>query len=47
MNLATKQNRVTVVENKLMVVEGWRQKVREGQINWKAGIDTYTLLYIK
>ena len=37
------RNRVTDVENKLMVTGG----SEEGGINWKIGIDTYTLLYIK
>ena len=43
MNLFTKQNRVTDVENKLMVTRGksW------GGINWEIGIYTYTLLYKK
>ena len=36
-------NRVTDVENKLMVTLG----KGGGGINWKIGIDTYTLLYIK
>ena len=43
MNLSTKQNRATNVENKLMATRG---KVRGG-INSKIGIDTYTLLYIE
>ena len=43
MNLSTKQNRATNVENKLMAT---RDKVRGG-INSKIGIDTYTLLYIE
>ena len=44
MNLFTKQrDRVTDVENKLMVTEG----ERPGGINWETGIDIYTLLYIK
>ena len=43
MNLSTKQNRATNVENKLMATRG---KVRGG-INLKIGIDTYTLLYIE
>ena len=37
------RNRVTDVENKLMVTKG----ERGGGINWEIGIDTYTLLYIK
>ena len=37
------KNRITDVENKLMVARG--ERGREG-INWEMGIDTYTLLYI-
>ena len=37
------RNRVTDVENKLMVTKG----ERGGGINWEIGIDTYTLLYTK
>ena len=36
------RNRVTDVENKLMVTRGWV----EGGINWETGIDLYTLLYM-
>ena len=43
MNLLTKQNRVTDVENKLML-QG--RKLRGG-INWEMGTDIHTTLYIK
>ena len=43
--MAQNRNRVTDVENKLMVTRGeagwW------GGIHWEIGIDTYTLLHIK
>ena len=37
------RNRVTDVENKLMVTRG----EGEEEINWEIGIDIYTLLYTK
>ena len=37
------RNRVTEVENKLMVIK----EERGGGINWEIGRDIYTLLYIK
>ena len=37
------RNRVTDVENKLMVTKG----ERGGGINWEIGIDIHILLYIK
>ena len=37
------RNRVTDVENKLMVTKGGSG----GGMNWEIGIDTYTLLCIK
>ena len=37
------RNRVTDVKNKLMVT----RREKGGGINWKIGIDVYTLLYIK
>ena len=44
MNLFTNRNRLTDIENKLMVTKGemWR-----GGINQELGIKIYTLLYIK
>ena len=43
MNVSADQNRDTDVENKHMdTKEG-----KEGGINWKVGIDMYTLLCIK
>ena len=39
-----RRNRVTDVENKLMVTKGGKVG---GRINWEIGIDIYTLLYIK
>ena len=36
------RNRVTNVENKLMVTRRWG-----GGINWEIGMDIYILLYIK
>jgi len=42
MNFFQKRERVTDVENNLMVNKGKR-----GGINWETGIDIYTLLYIK
>ena len=39
-----KTERVTNVENKLMVTKRGKQK---GGINWETEIDTYTLLYKK
>ena len=42
MNLQTKQNRPTDIENKFMATKG------EGAgINYESGINTNTLLYIK
>ena len=38
------RNRVTDVENKIMVTRGERGG---GGINWEFGIDMYTLLYLK
>ena len=38
------RSRVTDVENKLMLTKGMGG---HGGINWKIGIDIYTLLYIK
>ena len=38
------QNRLTDIENKLMVTKGER---KGGGINWEFGINIYTLLYIK
>ena len=46
MNLFTKQNRFTDIENKLMVTKG-ESMVRRGEINQEFGISTYILLYIK
>ena len=46
MNLFTKQNRFTDIENKLMVTKG-ESMVRRGAINQEFGISTYILLYIK
>ena len=43
MNLFTKQNRLTDLENELMVTGG---KGGRG-IDWEFGIDMYTLLYLK
>ena len=43
MNLFAKQNRTTVVENKLIVIKGRRG----GGMTWEIEIDIYTLLYIK
>ena len=39
------RSRVTDVENKLMVTRGYGGV--GGRINWKTGMDIYTLLYIK
>ena len=39
--LIYKTERDTDVENKFMLTRGWRE------INWKIGIDIYTLLYTK
>ena len=38
------RNRLTDIENKLMVTRGERDG---GGINWEFGINRYTLLYIK
>ena len=44
MNYPQNRNRLTDLENKLMVTKGERR----GQgINWEFGINIYTLLYIK
>ena len=43
MNLFTKQNRLTDMENKLMVIKEERGR----GINWEFGVNRYTLLYIK
>ena len=43
MNLQNR-NRITDTENKLMVTRGEKDV---GCINWKIGVDIYTLLYIK
>jgi len=40
------RNRVTDVENKLVVTSGESREGSEG-INWEIGIDIYTVLYIK
>ena len=37
------RNRVTDVENKLMITKGQSG----GKLNWETGIDIYTLLYTK
>ena len=42
MNFLQNRNKVTDVENKLMVTGG-----KGGRINWKIGIDIYTLQCIK
>ena len=48
MNLSAKQNRITDVKNKLMIIGGKGGGYRVGrEINWKIRIDTYILLYIK
>ena len=44
MNLFTKQKQIHNLENELMVTRGeWLG----GGIDWKFGIDMYTLLYLK
>ena len=43
MNVSAEQNRDTDVENKHMDTKAGK----EGGINWKVGIDMYTLLCIK
>ena len=43
MNLFAKRSRDTEVENKHIVAK----RESEGGMNWEAGIDVYTLLYIK
>ena len=43
MNLYSKQNRSTDIENKLMVTKGDGKE----EINWKFGVNIYTLLHIK
>ena len=40
----TKRNRLTDLENELMVTSGGRVG---GGIDWEIGTDTYTILYIK
>ena len=44
MNFFTNRNRLTDIENKLMVIKGERLG---GGINWEFGIDIYSVLYIK
>ena len=43
MNLFTKLNKVTDVENKLMLT----RRLGRGGINWETGIGIYTRLHIK
>ena len=43
MNYLQNRNRLTDIENKLMVTKG----ERVGRENWEVGINRYTLLYIK
>ena len=42
MNLQNR-NRVTGIENKLMITKGRRR----GGINWETGVAKYTLIYVK
>ena len=46
MNLLTKRNRLTDLENELMVTGGVGGKCGGG-IDWEFGVDMYTLLYLK
>ena len=39
------RNRITDLENKLMVTKG--ERLAGGCINWEFGIDIYILLYLK
>lgn len=45
MNLQQNRNRVTAIENKLMITKGESGGRRRGKIKWEAGIDLHTNMY--
>ena len=45
MNLQQNRNRVTAIENKLMITKGESEGWRRGKIKWEPGIDIHTNMY--